>query len=268
MSKELTYKLPVNTFQRETSRLGPAVVGAYIRILLDYYEQGEAPPDDDFVLARIAGCDPETWADIRVKIERAGLFEIRTLIGNIRVWTHAGAEIEIAAALARKDKSKKAAVAAGANHTERAAQRAQEPGIAMVGADPESHRRAITAEQEREAEIESQIIDDEIDEEDEIIPEPPVSQPPGIAFESGIDPEFRPTGAWIVNVQAEGYDAKQIGAELDGFKRYHLAAGTTSINWPELWDRWWNRKKPPLHPAEKPAKPRVEVSRRRAPPPS
>jgi uncharacterized protein YdaU (DUF1376 family) len=264
MSKELMYKLPINTFKRETSRLGPAVVGAYIRILLDYFEQGQPPPDDDFVLARIAACDPETWADIRIKIERAGLFEIKTVVGNVRVWTHAETEAEIAAAVMRKDKSKKAAIAAGQNHTERAAQRS---GTVAVGLDPKAPAEVAARESAAEQEFVEQIVDDEIDEDDGI-PEPPVPQPPGIVFESGIDPEFKPTGAWIVEAQAEGYTAVQIGAELDSFKRYHTMAGTTSINWPELWDRWWNRKKPPLHPAEKPAKPRVEVSRRRAPPPS
>jgi len=269
MSKELTYRLGVTTFKRETGRLGPAVVGAYIRILMDYFEQGEAPPDDDMVLSRIAGCDPVTWADIRVKIERAGLFEIKTLIGSTRVWTHAGAEAEIAAALSRKDKSKKAATAAGQNHTERAAQR-QGNGTVMIGADPEAHRTAQAHEEQAEVNIMSQISDDfvETDDDDDGIPEPPVPQPPGIVFESGIDPEFKPTGSWIVNAQADGYDAAQISVELDAFKRYHHAAGTTSINWPEMWDRWWNRKKPPLHPAEKKPKPRVEVSRRAPAPPS
>lgn len=259
MAKALTFRMDVTKFERDTSRLGPAVVGCYIRILLDYFEQGEAPPDEDSVLARIAGCDLEMWRQVRPKLEK--LFTISER------WFHNDTEAEIAAQNKRSARAKAASQGDG-SVTGKAAPTA--PIITtMVGADPAANRAAAAREQLAEQRIMSQIVDDAIDDdiEEDLPPEPPPPPPVGIAFERGLDPDFRPSAAEIASYMADGYDSDQIARVIDEFKRYNINMGTTSTNWPELWKRWWSRKKPPLHPAEKKPKPRVEVSRRAPAPP-
>lgn len=255
MSKSNQFRIDVAAFLRETSRLGPTVVGAYVNIMLDYFEQGEPPPDDDAVLARIVGCDPSLWADIRLKLEH--LFEIRD--GR---WYHAHCESEIAAASRRVKRSKAAATAAGEVHSARAAEPVRKSIVDLISMSERPDPLPMV-QVERPPEPEP----DDDDEDTEI--EPPVPQPKGITFEGPLPEDFKPAAAEISERLNEGYTSQQVADVLDGFRRYHLAAATMSNNWPELERRWWNRKKPPLHPAEKAApKPRIVLSRRPPPPPS
>lgn len=253
MPKSNQYRISVPTFLQETRRLGPAVVGAYTRLLLDYFEQGKAPPNDDAVLARIVGAEPSFWSEIRPRIEH--LFEITS-----EGWFHAHTEEQIEAGAKRMKKSAKASAVA-------AEVTGKQPPAPEPPMPPMPPKGPIMTEEETERMIHEQEDEDEDDDIGEI--EPPVSTPPGISFEGPLPPDFKPDAAKLVERMNEGYDSQQIAKVLDDFRRYNHAAGTTSVNWPELEQRWWDRKKPPLHPAEKPAKakPRVEVTRR-APPPT
>lgn len=269
-AKSNQFRLDVARFMHETSRLGPTVIGAYINIMLDYFEQGEAPPDEDAVLARIVGCDPENWGLIRFKLQH--LFTIKD--GR---WYHDHVEAEIEAGRKRMSKSAKAAAKAAEVHMQesiadvivRAMGDGNVPQTTMAGADPKGSRTGGSPERDRAvaelAALEPQ--DDDLDEDDLGDPEPPVPQPVGITFEGPLDPDFKPDAKEMVEIFNDGYTSPQVAEELDRFKRYNINMGTTSNNWPELWRRWWNRKKPPLHPAEKKPKPRVEVTKRRAPAP-
>ena len=68
---------PFNTkdFLANTRRLNTEAKGAYLLLMLDYYEQGEGPPDDDDVLATICELPLETWQRHRRVI--SPMFEIR-----------------------------------------------------------------------------------------------------------------------------------------------------------------------------------------------
>lgn len=266
LSKHI-FRLNVTQFLSETSRLGPTIVGAYLNIILDYFEQREAPPDDDSVLSRIVGCDISLWLDIRPKLEH--LFEIVD-----KRWTHRHVEAEIAASAGRLEHSKRAQAASikvrtGSNGNEQP-DAYNEAAIAAVRKNkPTTLAEDVGAEDDTDDVLARAIGSmGEEDEDDEPgLPEPPIPTPPGINFESGLDPEFKPAPAILIEHMNDGYSSTQIADVLDAFKRYNINMGTTSNNWPEMWVRWWNRKKPPLHPAEKKPKPRVEVSRRAPAPP-
>lgn len=266
-AKSNQFRLDVARFMRETARLGPTVVGCYVKLMLDYYEQGTPPPDEDAVLARVVGCDPENWGIIRFKLQH--LFEIRD-----GLWYHDHVEAEIEAGKKRMNKSAKAAAKAAEVHMQetiadvigRAMGDGSVPQTTMAGADPKAARQLT---QEEAPTVLAELPEVEIEDEDDDLgdPEPPVPQPVGITFEGSLDPDFKPDAKEMVEIFNDGYNSQQVAEELDRFKRYNINMGTTSNNWPELWRRWWNRKKPPLHPAEKKPKPRVEVTKRRAPAP-
>jgi len=263
MAKLNQYRISVPIFLQETRRLGPAVVGSYIRLLLDYFEQGKAPPDDDAVLARIVGADPSFWAEIRPRIEH--LFEI-----SAAGWVHAHTEEQIEAAAKRMKKSAKAAAVAAV-----VTGKPMPPMPPMLIPTKTVTREELAKEYPKapaamtDEQVDRMIHEQEDEDDEEEIEEiePPVTPPVGIVFEGPIPKDFRPTAAVIAERMAEGYSSQQIADVIDQFRRYHQISGTTSVNWPELEERWWKRKKTPLHPAEKKPKPRVEVSRR-APPPT
>ena len=91
----------------DTRRLTTEQHGAYLLLLLDSWSSG-ALPDDDAVLARVAGLDAESWARTRPVL--AGYFEIAN--GK---WVHARIERERehaqAYAQASSSRGKKAATA-------------------------------------------------------------------------------------------------------------------------------------------------------------
>ena len=91
----------------DTRRLTTEQHGAYLLLLMDSWSSG-ALPDDDSVLARVAGLDAESWARARQAL--AGYFEIAN--GK---WTHARIERERehaqAYAQASSSRGKKAATA-------------------------------------------------------------------------------------------------------------------------------------------------------------
>ena len=78
--------LYVADYIADTRRLTTEQHGAYLLLLLDSWVSG-ALPDDDDVLARVAGLDAERWAQVRPVI--AGYFQIAD--GQ---WVHARIERE------------------------------------------------------------------------------------------------------------------------------------------------------------------------------
>lgn len=87
----------IGDYQKDTTRLGLAEHGAYLKLLMDSWVNGP-PADDDGELCRILGCLPAEWRKIRPKI--APFFRI---VGG--VWTHKRLEAEKAGAAERSGKA-------------------------------------------------------------------------------------------------------------------------------------------------------------------
>ena len=101
MSSTPWFKFYPGDYKSDTGRLTTVQHGAYILLLLDYYATGEAPPDDDIVLAKITLCDSQNeWFAIRKAIARH--FEITD------VWRHERCEKELIARSAEHTKKSEA----------------------------------------------------------------------------------------------------------------------------------------------------------------
>lgn len=81
----------------DTRRLSTLEHGAYLLLIADYWQTGEPLPDDDKVLAKIAGLTKAKWLVIRVAI--AALFKVAD-----GVWRHKRVDEELAAAKQRYEK--------------------------------------------------------------------------------------------------------------------------------------------------------------------
>ena len=78
----------IKDFVTNTLRLNTEAKGAYLMLILDYYQTETAPPDDDEVLAAVTGLSIEAWKRHRRVI--APLFEIKD-----GVWRHTRIEEEM-----------------------------------------------------------------------------------------------------------------------------------------------------------------------------
>ncbi len=83
MSSTPWFKFYPGDYLADTRRLTRSQHGAYLLLLIDYFATGEAPPNDDTVLARLTLCDTQSeWLEIRKAI--AQHFEITDVWRNPR----------------------------------------------------------------------------------------------------------------------------------------------------------------------------------------
>ena len=110
--------LYIGDYLRKTMRLTAEQHGAYLLLIMDYWQNGPAP-DNDVVLSQIARLTPDAWSNARSILEQ--YFDVRD--GH---WYHNRLEEELAEASRRKGGAKaKAAAAAKARwEKKRAAEKA------------------------------------------------------------------------------------------------------------------------------------------------
>lgn len=148
----------------DTRRLTTEQHGAYLLLLMDSWSSG-ALPDDDAVLARVAGLDAESWARTRPAI--AGYFEIAD--GK---WVHARIEQERehaqAYAQASSGRGKKAAAARwGKKKAEESAEKPANP-VDNLQKDAQAYAQALHGKcpPEPEPEYKSSVVNDDVDNSD------------------------------------------------------------------------------------------------------
>jgi uncharacterized protein YdaU (DUF1376 family) len=281
----------IKDFIANTTRLNTEAKGAYLMLMLDYYEQGQPPPDDDEVLATITGLPIDVWKRHRRVIEP--LFDLSIVPGR---WHHQRVEEECAKGRSRHASSMKGLEAANRAHAamkgsrqEPATTSNQKPSKAPVkepvedaSLDPSRFRDEDVRDPQNVAEKSQNRPSEAIPPNQE--PSQGSSEAPreGPSYrthkhkqrkkvessnddstrasemaESLIPKDFELTGAEIIDAASEGHTAEEVAAVVDSFRRYHDAAGTTADDWSAAWRRWWERKKPAMPPK---AKPRVVVS--------
>lgn len=96
---------------KHVRRIDRADFGSYIFLIMDYWINGP-PPDDDKVLATIAGCTPAEWKMTRKRL--APYFQIRN--GH---WNHKRIEAELELATSKKERARKAGLASGQRRRDR-----------------------------------------------------------------------------------------------------------------------------------------------------
>lgn len=82
-------RLFVADYQADTMHLSTVEHGAYLLLLMNYWQRGKPLPDDDRKLARIAGLGPREWQ--RIKPAVSEFFEI-----GCSGWLHKRVESELA----------------------------------------------------------------------------------------------------------------------------------------------------------------------------
>ena len=148
----------------DTRRLTTEQHGAYLLLLMDSWSSG-ALPDDDAVLARVAGLDAESWARTRPAIAR--YFEIAD--GK---WVHARIEQERehaqAYAQASSGRGKKAAAARW--RKKKAEESAEKPAnpVDNLQKDAQAYAQALHGKcpPEPEPEYKTSVVNDDVDNSD------------------------------------------------------------------------------------------------------
>lgn len=150
----------------DTRRLTTEQHGAYLLLLMDSWSSG-ALPDDDAVLARVAGLDAESWARTRPVL--AGYFEIAN--GK---WAHARIEREReraqAYAQASSGRGKKAAAARwGKKKAEESAEKPANP-VDNLQKDAQAYAQALHGkcppQPQPQPQYKTSVVNDDVDNSD------------------------------------------------------------------------------------------------------
>ena len=114
--------LYIGDYLRKTMRLTAEQHGAYLLLIMDYWQNGPAP-DNDTVLSQIARLTPDAWSNARSIL--AQYFDVRD--GH---WFHNRLEEELAEASRRKGSAKAKAAAAARARWGKKKQASDAPSIA------------------------------------------------------------------------------------------------------------------------------------------
>lgn len=105
----------VADYLADAAHLSTLEHGAYLLLIMTYWQRGEALPDDDKKLARICGLEPRTWKRVRPVISE--FFE--TIGGK---WLHSRVERELSNVRLKSLKNRKGGLARAKQlHSERLA---------------------------------------------------------------------------------------------------------------------------------------------------
>jgi uncharacterized protein YdaU (DUF1376 family) len=97
--------LYVADYLADTSHLSTLEHGAYLLLIMNYWQRGEPLPASDLHLSRIARMTPEEWASVRPSLEP--FFVVET-----DAWRHGRIEIELAKVLDKSTKASDAGIVA------------------------------------------------------------------------------------------------------------------------------------------------------------
>lgn len=89
----------VADYLADTAHLTATEHGAYLLLIMNYWQRGKPLPDDDLRLSRIARIEPADWPDMRAALEE--FFEV--VDGE---WIHGRIEAELSHVRQKSDKAK------------------------------------------------------------------------------------------------------------------------------------------------------------------
>lgn len=249
----------IKDFLANTKRLNTEAKGAYLLLMLDYYEQGQPPPDDDAVLATIAELPLEAWQRHRKVL--APLFRIEE-----GFWRHDRIErerLEAGSKLARSHARAKAAgdayaakiadqkLQAGSKpdpKPKKANEPISKPAPSRLQADPEPIPKTTHLHLHLSKTLSTESARDAIEEEKGTgALDPPVHQSedddPDLGIGTPIDRLFQLNANQLATCKFDGATPEIIEAERVTFISRHLEKGTFSNDWDASWAIWWQRWK-------------------------
>lgn len=270
------FAFTVKDFIADTQRLDTEGVGAYLLLLLDYYQHEQGAPDHAKTLANVTHLSLERWLEHAPVI--LPLFEIR----DGRLY-HQRCEDEITDRRKRYDQRLAAGEASvAARAAKRDAKRPAERPVerAQNGRPTPTEGQIAKTEREAERPLPAQLnealepiremlhsfaepsngrVNERLTQEQEQREEVVVANATtsAQAFPGPLSPDFKLTAADVIRCQNDGASSEQIAAVFDGWRIRNLASGASDSDWSANWWRRWERDKPV------PPKPRIEVSNRK-----
>jgi uncharacterized protein YdaU (DUF1376 family) len=205
--------LYVADYLADTGHLSTAEHGAYLLLIMHYWQNG-ALPDDERKLARICRLAPEEWALARETL--AGLFG--------EGWSHKRIDVE----LVRTEERYRKRVEAG-----------RKGGLARANAQPRSSIALAEPEQCPTNHNHSHK------EEDSPVPPPEARPPRRVERGAFLDEGWRPSPANSEWAAAELGGAEQAARTFERFRNYWLAkAGRDGRkrDWDLTWRNWVNEE--------------------------
>ncbi len=205
--------LYVGDYLADTRRLSTLEHGAYLLLIMDYWQNGSLP-NDDGALARIAGLTGKEWASVRKAI--SPLFHDG--------WTHKRIDAELQRS---RDKSQSARSSAAASWRSRRNANASADAMrthceSSCGTDA---ARAFSQPQyspEASASVERVHA-----------PKPKRAKP-----RTPIDPDSQPTAADRLVAEEAGLPPEMFRTEWRKFRDHHLSKGSLMADWAAAWRTW------------------------------
>lgn len=226
----------IKPYVSDTLRLTTEGHGAYLLLMLDYYQSGEPPPDDDFILAAITKLPMEAWERHRKVLAR--FFDIRE--GH---WFHERIETEIAEASRRVATSKLRAEAGGAARAKQIAAEREKQGKTPAK-PPRSAQGNLQGKPQASSEVSSKQPHLTLNKENSLS----TAAPPEIDLEdeepigSPIPPNWRPRDATVIACLEEATQ-EEFEREVTTFVNRNLAEGGFMNDWNAAFGTWWIRFK-------------------------
>jgi uncharacterized protein YdaU (DUF1376 family) len=203
MKVDIWMPLYVADYLADTSRLTTEQHGAYLLLLMDYWRNGP-PPDDNMVLSQITRMTPDAWSIAQASLRQ--YFKIED-----GLWKHDRVEREL---LAAKDKKERQTARARAGAAKRWS---KEDATSNATSIPSSNAQAMHMQ----------------------CPSPSpshIKKPIDRRTKATQLPEgFQPDETGVKYAEERCIDFNE---ELESFKQFHEAKGSTYVNWQAAWRTW------------------------------
>jgi uncharacterized protein YdaU (DUF1376 family) len=285
------FKMYGSAFLVDTMRLSTEQKGAYLMLMLDYYDKEAPPPDDDAILSQITGLSLERWRVHRRALEP--FFEVTN-----GLWKHArcdeelvSRQVKITANRENGTRPKRRRKATGQATGQASGQATGIPnGIANGVANDQANnepdfgpsRASVTAPSHSDAETGALVPNDTQQEATGLPTGSAIGIPNGSqsldkkkevreganapSSERGfvgslIDPAFMPTqGAIAEAINVDRIPSIELTEWLNDWKQRCMDAGTRIEDWHAAWAREYHRRS--IERAKAKPKPRVSVSKK------
>ena len=228
-------QLYVADYLADTMHLNAEEHGAYLMLLMNYWQRGKPLPDDDRKLAMISRTDADSWLNIR-----------STLVDFFKIvdgeWHHCRVETELEKVRSKSVAAKKAGQASAiAKKKEKEAKERARQAPENKGKSP--------ALNERSTDVEQTLNHTDTDTDTE--PPPPSGVGPQGAVALVEKPKRKPakrsaqlSDDWKPQPQATaplaliGWESARIGFEVDKFRDHAKATGRTAKDWDAAFRNW------------------------------
>ena len=220
----------VADYLADTAHLSAAEHGAYLLLIMNYWQRCKPLPNDDRKLARIARMTDDEWA-----VSKDNIAEFFQVSGD--EWRHSRIENEISIVSeksARAKASARASVEARATNAERTlserSTNAELLGKDRIGKNSISSLRSDSADAPKnDFDLKSQI---------QVKPEPAAKPKTPKPFKTALDQSASPTAADRGYSANLGMTDATLANEWEKFKLHHISKQTRAVSWEMTWQTW------------------------------